>query len=83
MLWENGKGDSMKMALLRPFAAFVLLVTIDSPAYAYLDPATGAIIVQSLIAAVASWVAYSKYFASRTREFFGRLVRGRNKSDAE
>lgn len=73
----------MKLAITRPLAAFVLLVTISSPAYAYLDPATGAIIVQSVIAVVASWVAYSKIFASRTREFLGRFRGRRNKSDAE
>lgn len=73
----------MYVALTRPLAAFAILVTISSPAYAYLDPATGAIIVQSVIAVVASWVAYSKLFASRTREFFGRLGWGRKKSDAE
>ena len=73
----------MYVALIRPLAAFVLLVTISSPAYAYLDPATGAIIVQSVIAVVASWVAYSKLFASRTREFFARLGWGRKKPDAE
>lgn len=73
----------MIVAPARPFAAFALLVTISSPAHAYLDPATGSIIVQSLIAVAASWVAYSKLFASRTREFFGRFGWRRNKSDAE
>jgi dolichol kinase len=73
----------MYVALARPFAAFVLLVTISSPAYAYLDPATGSIIVQSVIAVAASWFAYSRHFASRAREFFGRLGRGRKKSEAE
>jgi hypothetical protein len=78
-----GKSGVMFVALARPFAAFVLLATISSPAYAYLDPATGSIIVQSVVAAAASWVAYSKLFASRAREFFGRFGRGRNKSEAE
>lgn len=73
----------MHANLVRPLAVFALLLSISSPAYAYLDPATGSIIVQSVIAAVASWVMYSKIFASRAREFLGRLVRGRKKSDAE
>ena len=69
--------------ILRPLALLGLLLSISSPAYAYLDPATGSIIVQSLIAAVAGWAAYSRSFASRAREFFGRLVRGRNKTGNE
>lgn len=73
----------MIVAFARPFAAFALLVTISAPAHAYLDPATGSIIVQSVIAVAASWVAYSKLFASRTREFLGRFGWRRNKSDAE
>lgn len=73
----------MNATIVRPIASFALLISISSPAYAYLDPATGSIIVQSVIAVVASWVLYSKIFASRAREFFSRLVRGRNKSDSE
>ena len=73
----------MSGALVRPLALFALLISLSSPAYAYLDPATGSIIVQSVIAAVASWVAYSKLFAARARAFFGRFGRGRNKSDTE
>lgn len=73
----------MKMAFFRPLAAFGILATITSPAYAYLDPATGSIIVQAVIAVAASWVAYSKMFASRVRGFFGRFSRGQSKSDPE
>jgi dolichol kinase len=78
-----GKDYSMNATIVRTIATFALLISISSPAYAYLDPATGSIIVQSVIAAVASWVMYSKIFASRAREFFGRFVRGRNKSESE
>jgi hypothetical protein len=67
----------------KSLALFGLLICISSPAYAYLDPATGSIIVQSLIAAVAGWVVYSRALAARAREFFARLVRGRDKSDPE
>ena len=65
--------------VLRTLALFGLLVSINSPAYAYLDPATGSIIVQSIIAAVAGWMVYSRALASRAREFFGRLFKRRDK----
>ena len=73
----------MYVNVVRSVALFAFLISFSSPAYAYLDPATGSIIVQSVIAVVASWVMYSKIYASRAREFIGRLVRGRNKSDPE
>lgn len=69
-------------AAFRPFAVFALLVSVSSPAYAYLDPATGSIMIQAVIGAVASWVMYSKLFAAKARAFFVRLGR-RNSPDAE
>lgn len=73
----------MFVNVLRALALFGVLFSVSTPAYAYLDPATGSIIVQSLIAAVAGWAAYSRSFASRARDFFGRLVRRRDKSEPE
>lgn len=73
----------MNRAVVRPLALFALLISFSSPAYAYLDPATGSIIVQSVIAAVASWVTYSKLFASRIREFFARRRMRHNQHDPE
>jgi hypothetical protein len=69
--------------VLRPLALLGLLLSISSPAHAYLDPATGSIIVQTIIAAVAGWAAYSRSFTARAREFFGRIVRGRDKTGSE
>lgn len=73
----------MSANVLRPLALLGLLLTLSSPAHAYLDPATGSIIVQSIIAAVAGWAAYSRSFTARAREFFGRIVRGRDKNGPE
>lgn len=74
---------SMNTTFLRVLAVFALFASFSSPAYAYLDPATGSIIVQSVIGAVAGFVMYSKLFASRVRNFFARLGSGRSKTDAE
>jgi hypothetical protein len=73
----------MKAPIARPIAVFLLLACLSSPAYAYLDPATGSIIVQSVIAAVASWVMYTKMFAARARAFFRRFGKERDRPDAE
>ena len=77
-----GKDDSMYKNFVKCLVLFGVLTSLSSPAYAYIDPATGSIIVQSIIAAVASWWMYSKIYAERARKFFGR-IRGRNKTEPE
>jgi hypothetical protein len=69
--------------VIRPAALFAAYVSFSTPAYAYLDPATGSIMLQAAIGVIASWVMYSKMFAAKARSFFGRLGKGRKASDAE
>ena len=57
---------------LRLIALFAVYASLTSPAYAYLDPATGSIALQALIGAVATWVMYSKMFAAKVKGFFKR-----------
>jgi len=70
-----------------PPARFVLLfgvyASMCSPAYAYLDPATGSIMIQAAIGVVATWVMYSKMFAAKAKAFFLRIAKGRSAPDAE
>lgn len=56
------------------------LGSLSSPAYAYLDPATGSIILQAVVGAVASWLMYTRIFAARARAFLGRLAGRRSVS---
>lgn len=44
--------------------------TLATPAYAYLDPGTGSIILQAIIGAIALGAAYLSIFWSRVRSFF-------------
>ena len=53
---------------------FGLFVSLEAPAYAYLDPATGSIILQAIIGAVGSWLVYSKVFVSKTKAAFRNLL---------
>lgn len=73
----------MNKSLARFAILFGVFASLCSPAYAYLDPATGSIMVQALIGAVATWVMYSKMFAAKAKSFFLRLGKGRNAQDAE
>jgi hypothetical protein len=45
-----------------------------APAYAYLDPGTGTIIVQSIIGAVTMATATASIFMTRIKLFFGRMT---------
>jgi hypothetical protein len=59
----------------RPIVVALLLVLLSSPAYAYLDPGTGSMIVQGLVAGLAVASAAVAAFWTRIR----RLFSGRRK----
>ena len=62
----------MNMRIIRPAVLFAVYASLTSPAYAYLDPATGSIAIQALIGLVATWIMYTKIFAQKVRTFFSR-----------
>jgi hypothetical protein len=61
------------MARLMALTALVLLLA--SPAYAYLDPGTGSILVQALLAGLAVASAAIAAFWTRIRQLFARRTR--------
>jgi hypothetical protein len=74
----------MNIRFVRAAVLFAVYVSLTSPAYAYLDPATGSIAIQALIGAVATWIMYSKLFAQKVRSFFVKWSRKeRNASTPE
>ena len=73
---------TIKSSFFRPLILFVVYASLTSPAYAYLDPATGSIALQALIGAVATWIMYSKMFAAKVKGFF-RREKGSGASDPE
>jgi hypothetical protein len=52
------------------FAIALLLVLLSTPAYAYLDPGTGSMIVQGVVAALAVASAAVAAFWTRVRRLF-------------
>ncbi len=54
----------------RLIAITFLALLVSSPAYAYLDPGTGSILVQGLVAALAVASAAVAAFWTRLRQFF-------------
>ncbi|MBL1147353.1 MAG: hypothetical protein HND56_09445 [Pseudomonadota bacterium] len=60
------------MLLLASFSILILLST-TGPAHAYLDPGTGSLILQALIAGVAAALAAVKIFWLKITIFFGKI----------
>ena len=50
----------------------ILLLLVSSPAYAYLDPGSGSMILQGLLAALAALSAVVAASWTRIRRFFAR-----------
>ena len=73
----------MKSNIIRTTALFAAYVSFSTPAYAYLDPATGSIVLQALVGIAASWVMYSKLFASKAKGLLLRLTGKSPKPDSE
>ncbi len=59
------------MRPLTIFTAFALLIGASGNAYAYLDPGTGSIILQALIATVASSLFVIKMYWYKLKAMFG------------
>ena len=76
-------GDPMNQSLARFTILFGFYASLSAPAYAYLDPATGSIIIQAVIGAVATWIMYSRMFAAKAKAFFTRIAKGRGAQEAE
>ena len=59
-----------------------LLVTYETPAHAYLDPGTGSILIQGLIASIAAAGVVLRTYWHRLVHFFGiGKDKGRGKDD--
>jgi uncharacterized membrane protein len=50
--------------------AFFIVMVFSKPAYAYLDPGTGSILLQGLIAAVAGVLATGGIYWNKIKNFF-------------
>jgi len=57
-----------------------LTCALATPAYAYLDPGTGSMILQGIIAGVAAGAAYVSIFWSRIKGYFSPASRSDSNS---
>lgn len=63
----------MQSRAARLSSIFLIWAALEAPALAYLDGATGSIILQAIIGLFASGMVYLRLFKDRARTFFARL----------
>ena len=61
------------------FSAIFLFFISVSNAFAYLDPGTGSIILQTIIAVLAGISAWITIFWAKIKNFFKKLLKKKNK----
>lgn len=74
----------MNIRGLRYGFLFAVYVSLSAPAFAYLDGATGSILLQAAIGAITTWLVYYRMFTARAKAFIGRLAgKGRSGPESE
>ena len=74
-------GTNLHIARLKQpfaFAAIFLAASAVSPAYAYLDPGTGSMMLQLMLGGVAGLMVVGKLYLRKAQDFF-RSIGGRGK----
>jgi hypothetical protein len=59
----------MSLSNLKFLCLFVCLISYTSPAYAYLDPGTGTMLLQGLIFGIAVTISYVSLYWQKTKAF--------------
>ena len=61
--------------------SFILILFSNNKAFAYLDPGTGSIILQSILGAIAAGVAWGGMYWQKIKNFFNKKNRKKDKND--
>lgn len=67
----------MKQYFLYLVTSILFLLIV--PAYAYLDPGTGSIILQAILGFIAASVATLSFYWNKVKLFFSKLIKKNNK----
>jgi hypothetical protein len=57
----------------------LIIVLKSSKSYAYIDPGTGSIILQAILAAIAGAIGYLTFFWQKTKAFFKKIFKTNKK----
>ncbi|MFB3045154.1 MAG: hypothetical protein ACE10A_02410 [Acidiferrobacterales bacterium] len=75
-----GPGPTMRARGLMAVACLTVLYA--SPAHAYLDPGTGSIILQGLLAGIAAAMAAAGLYWARVKNFFSSVFSSKKLADS-
>ena len=56
---------------------------MESNAYAYLDPATGSIVIQYIVAGIVTCMAFMKNFWVKFKYFFNKIIKSKRIKNKE
>ena len=59
------------------------LIAYTSPAYAYLDPGTGSMLLQGLIGGIAATIAFLSIYWQKVKAFFGKKKINKSTADKD
>tara|TARA_B100000767_G_scaffold164430_1_gene154101 strand:+ start:977 stop:1183 length:207 start_codon:yes stop_codon:yes gene_type:complete len=60
---------------------FIFIFFLNTKAFAYLDPGTGSIILQSILGAIAAGASYCAIYWQKIKNFFNKKIKKDNKKD--
>ena len=63
------------------FISLLILLSLQSVSYAYLDPASGGIIIQLIIAGIAGFFAYIIFYYRKFKDFLKNIFRKKKEKD--
>ena len=66
---------NMSISNLKFLCLIVGLISYTSPAYAYLDPGTGSMLLTGLIAGLATVISFLSIYWQKVKAFFGKQER--------
>ena len=60
---------------------FIFIIFLNNKAFAYLDPGTGSIILQSILGIIAAVVSYGAIYWQKVKNFFNKKNKKNDKGD--
>ena len=69
--------------MLNLYLIIWILVFLPLPAYAYLDPGSGSIILQAILGFLAAVLATASYYWTKLKIFLSKLLKKEKKNESE
>ncbi len=69
------------MSLKKIFCCTLYLILLSNPAYAYLDPGTGSMILNLIVGAAAGAITFASIFWQKIKNFFKRIFNKETKKN--